>query len=363
TYLRIGDIIPVATHLVLNSIQDGVIVADMQGRLLDLNPVARQLIVGHDSQEDVIGKSLTQLWPAGVSLFEPEDEANGAHPIEITTDRDGEVLQYEASRSIIRDVREQPLGYVLVLRDATQRKEAEHRTIELSLERERIRLLSNFIRDISHEFRTPLTTVSLSAHLLEKRTNPEERDELVSRIQSEVINITALIDSLVTMSRLDSGTPIIIEEVDLNAVVADARTRMEADITAKAVTVVLELDPERIYVRGCQEDLGLAVGNILHNAIRYTPADGQITVRTYRRPDHQASIDIRDTGAGIAAEHLPHIFKRLYRADDAHSSTGFGLGLPIAQKIVELHGGSIEVESKPGQGSTFRVVLPALPGD
>ncbi|MCL4247126.1 MAG: PAS domain S-box protein [Anaerolineae bacterium] len=360
TYLRIGEIIPVATHLVLDSIQDGVIVADMQGRLLNLNPVAQRLIGGHDSQAEIIGKALAQLWPAGVSLLAAESEANGAYPIEIKTDHGDEALQYEVSRSIIRDVREQPIGYVLVLRDSTKRKEAERRTIELSLERERIRLLSNFIRDVSHEFRTPLATISLSAHLLEKRTKPEDRGEQVSRIQNQVNNITALIDSLVTMSRLDSGTPAARDEVDLNTAVANARTRMEADIAAKAVTVALELDPERMHVYGSPDDLALAVGNILHNAIRYTPAHGQITVHTYHRSDNEVIVEIRDTGEGISAKHLPYIFNRFYRADDAHSSTGFGLGLSIAQKIVELHGGSIEVESEAGQGSTFRIVLPAL---
>jgi signal transduction histidine kinase len=109
-------------------------------------------------------------------------------------------------------------------------------------------------------------------------------------------------------------------------------------------------------IQGSLDFLYQAIASILENAIRYTPPGGTITLRTYQQ-DSQIILEIQDTGTGIDDKTLPHIFERFYRADLAHSTSGFGLGLPIAQKIIERHNGQIEVKTKPGRGSTFRIVL------
>ena len=126
------------------------------------------------------------------------------------------------------------------------------------------------------------------------------------------------------------------------------------------VRAFLESDAPPVWVCGDYDYLKEAILRVFQNAIRYTPAGGAITVRV-AQIDNRAVIEISDTGRGIGDKDLPHIFERFYRSDDVASIQGFGLGLPIAQAVVELHGGRIEVESRAGQGSTFRLLLPVTP--
>jgi signal transduction histidine kinase len=121
--------------------------------------------------------------------------------------------------------------------------------------------------------------------------------------------------------------------------------------------VVANTDADKFLVRGNISYLVQAVQQIWENAIQHTPAGGTITVGL-RRQDEQVVITIKDTGTGIGEEDLPRIFNRFFRTDRAGTARGFGLGLPITKAIVDLHGGSIEVESTPGQGTTFSILLP-----
>jgi signal transduction histidine kinase len=199
--------------------------------------------------------------------------------------------------------------------------------------------------------------IGLNAHAIKGMIDPVQRIERLQRIEGLVRNITGLVDNLVTMARLDSGVPLRMGAINIGGIVDHVKATMKGAISKARVQVFSESTvPEDLMVQGNLDYLYQAIASILDNAIRYTPPGGTITLRTYPRAD-QVVLEIQDTGSGIDDQTLPHIFERFYRADQAHSTSGFGLGLPIAQKIVERHGGQIEVESKVAKGSVFRIVL------
>ncbi|MBX6763947.1 MAG: HAMP domain-containing protein [Rubrobacteraceae bacterium] len=239
-----------------------------------------------------------------------------------------------------------------------RRLEASDRQLRETLEAQR-----RFVADASHELRTPLTTIRGNAGLL--RAVPEmsaaDREAALAEIHGESERMSRLVGDLLTLARADAGRALERRPLDL------ATLAREAVAQARALTEgqKLSLDaPERIELAGDRDALKQLLLILLDNAIKYTPSSGHITVRAEAWRDGGAHISVSDTGEGIAPEHLPHIFERFYRADPARATEGTGLGLSIASWIVRQHGGTIEVESEPGRGSTFTVHLPpSLPGE
>jgi PAS domain S-box-containing protein len=241
--------------------------------------------------------------------------------------------------------------------DVTERKQAENQNLKLALEQERVQILAKFVTQASHEFRTPLSIINTNAHILTRKFPDLQTSEYIERIQGQVGNISKLIEDLTTMSRLDSTAQLIRTTVDLNVLVAQitrSKLRLSQD---KNQVIVSELHPDPVQIRGDLDYLTEAIGRIFNNAIRYTPEQGTITVRTWR-DGALAFIEITDSGMGIHEHDLPHVFERFYRADTVGTTRGFGLGLPIAKAIIDHHHGDIAAESAPGQGSTFRISLP-----
>jgi signal transduction histidine kinase len=147
------------------------------------------------------------------------------------------------------------------------------------------------------------------------------------------------------------------DAINIGEIVDHVKATMQGAISKARVQVFSESTlPDDLMIQGNLDYLYQAIASILDNAIRYTAPGGTVTLRSYQR-ESQIVLEVQDTGSGIDDQTLPHIFERFYRADQAHSTSGFGLGLPIAQKIVERHGGHIEVESKVAKGSVFRIVL------
>jgi PAS domain S-box-containing protein len=244
-----------------------------------------------------------------------------------------------------------------VVRDITERKQLERQQLELVLERERSHILTDFITSASHEFRTPLSVIRLSAYLLSQSTN-EKSESHLRQIEDQVEHIANLVDAMVLMTRLDSDDPgFTSREVDLNAIVRAVRQSLQPAVEEARLSLTLELSHQPLRVQGDFEYLNQAILHLGRNAIQHTPAEGQVTLRS-KQVEDQAVIEITDTGTGIEAKELPRIFERFYRADTSGSTRGFGLGLPMAKAIVEHHRGRIEVESEVGQGSTFRILLP-----
>ncbi len=252
----------------------------------------------------------------------------------------------------------EPIRVDGIMSDITSRREASEQLMQLAIERERVRILASFVRDASHEFRTPLSVINTRLYLMEKISDPKRHVEYIEGIKEQADRILKLVESLIMMSRLDSMTRITLERIDLNRVLVLANVSAQATAKRAGITLDLELAPEALIIQGNDNELITALSSILDNAFSYTPRGGRIAVRSSRLNQQEAVIEVRDNGVGISAEELPHIFERFYRVERARSTHGFGLGLPIARKIVEMHRGRIEAESVVDKGTVFRLIFP-----
>ncbi|MEN6410510.1 MAG: HAMP domain-containing sensor histidine kinase [Anaerolineaceae bacterium] len=220
-----------------------------------------------------------------------------------------------------------------------------------------------FLADVSHELRTPLTVIKGNVGLI--RRFGEADEESLTSIESEVDRLTRMVGDLLLLAQAESGKlPLDMHPVELDTVLLEVYQQMSV-VAGDRVELHLS-DIDQIQVMGDRDRLKQVMLNLVGNAITYTPAGGQVYL-TLTRSDQNARLIVRDTGPGIAAEDLPHVFERFYRAEKSRkrggSNTGFGLGLSIAYWIVNNHGGHIEVNSKEGQGTSFVVWLPLLEMD
>ena len=247
----------------------------------------------------------------------------------------------------------------------TQREEADRLRAANDRLEKALRLEQEFLMTVSHELRTPLTAIRGWARML--ATGAVQGEQQAAAIQSIERNAraqTRLVEDLLDMARVDGGTlRLDIKDVSLPEVVREAVETMTPAADAKNIRVETMVDGPAGLISGDPDRLQQIVGNLLSNAIKFTPNDGRVEVRLERADGH-ASIIVRDTGAGISREFLPHVFDR-FRQEDAGRKRrfgGLGLGLAIVKHLVDLHGGSIAVESA-GQdhGSTFIVRLPVGP--
>ncbi len=218
-----------------------------------------------------------------------------------------------------------------------------------------------FTGDISHELRSPLTTILGNLSLLRRAKNlpADEQKEMLDEMYSEAERMHRLISDLLLLSQADSGLAINRAPVELDTLLLEAY-RMARRRAGDKLKIQL-LHEDQAVVMGDADRLRQVLDNLINNAIRYTPAGGRIELSLHCTGD-EAAITVADTGQGIAPEDLAHIFDRFYRADKARTRAagGTGLGLSIVKWIVDAHHGRIEVESAPGKGSTFRITLPVI---
>ncbi len=252
-----------------------------------------------------------------------------------------------------------PTQILVTLTVITGRKQAEQQAVELQHERERVKMLSDFVTNMSHDFRTPLTIMSTNLYLMSRITEPEKQKSYLASTEQQILSLTRLIDRQLTMVRLDSQTTVALQPLDVNLIASNLGFIIGSEAKPKNITIVSVICEGRLMVQGHPDDLSMAFAELGKNAVRYTPDNGTVTIHT-RRENNQAVIEVSDTGIGIAEGDWDRIFQRLYRIDGSRSSQtgGTGLGLPIAKRIIELHQGTISVESVEGEGSTFRVLLP-----
>jgi signal transduction histidine kinase len=215
------------------------------------------------------------------------------------------------------------------------------------------------IQNVSHEFRTPLAVILSSTHLMTRIDEYARRAEKAAQIEDQVTQITRLVDMMVIMAKLEDTNHLMQMQVDLNAVIDDACARTGAN-ARDDLNVICTRQPDLPNVMADSVYVTEAACQILDNALRFTPAGGSVAVAT-GSDDGYVWIDVSDTGPGIAESDLPSVFESFWRADQAHSTPGFGLGLALTQKIVVMHGGRIELHSVLGKGSSFRILLPHTP--
>ncbi len=222
----------------------------------------------------------------------------------------------------------------------------------------------DFLADVSHELRTPIAAMRTFNELLQDRAgeDPAPRAEFLEASSEQLSRLDWLAQNLLELSKLDSGLVLLeLRSADLRDCVesAVAGSRLTAD--RRGVDVSLELPAGPVVIIHDPLRIGQVIGNLVSNAVKFTPRGGSVRVRLRPMADG-ASIEVADTGIGIDATELPHIFERFYRGSRGETrSSGSGLGLSIVKSIVDLHHGRIAVESRLGQGSRFEVRLPRDP--
>jgi two-component system, OmpR family, phosphate regulon sensor histidine kinase PhoR len=237
-------------------------------------------------------------------------------------------------------------GAVLALEDQSDRLRSD-------------KMRRDFVANISHELRTPLASVRL---LIETLLNgaldePEIATRMLNQMLSEVDSITQLAQELLDLSMIESGQmPMQMTRTRLYEIVDEQIVHYEALSQQKHLSVEDDV-PNELTAEVDRKMIGRVLGNLMHNAIKFTPDRGRISIAAVSADD-KITVSVADTGAGIPAEDLPRIFERFYKVDRARGKSGTGLGLAIARHVVEAHGGRIWAESVEGKGATFYFTLP-----
>lgn len=220
-----------------------------------------------------------------------------------------------------------------------------------------------FLADVSHELRTPLTVIKGEIGLM--RRIGQLDDESLTSLEGEVDRLTRMVGDLLLLAQAESGRlPMETRPVELDTVLLEVFNQMRTLAGEKLQLTIADID--QVQVGGDRDRLKQVLVNLVGNAIQYTPSGGRV-ILALQKANSQARLTISDTGPGIPAQDLPHIFERFYRGERSRKRTtgaqtsGFGLGLSIAYWIIRNHGGSIEVSSREGHGTVFCVWLPLLP--
>jgi two-component system OmpR family sensor kinase len=225
--------------------------------------------------------------------------------------------------------------------------------------------MRRFVADASHELRTPLAVIRGFAEYYRQRSDVprEELDRLIGRVEDEAARMGILVDDLLLLARLDQQRPLARRPVDLLALAADAVQDARVVDGDREISLSVR-SGSAFIVTGDEVRLRQVIGNLVSNALRHTPAGTpvEVVVRSGLLGSAPAAVlEVADGGPGMPAEQAERVFERFYRADPARSRGGTGLGLAIVAGLVEAHGGSVEVDTAPGEGATFRVTLPLDP--
>jgi two-component system OmpR family sensor kinase len=230
--------------------------------------------------------------------------------------------------------------------------------------------MRQFVADASHELRTPLTTIRGFAELYRQgaAASPEDAARLVRRIEDEAQRMGLLVEDLLLLARLDRERPLVLAPVELPVLAVDAVQAARATAPQRKIELAVRDPADVLVAYGDDARLRQVVGNLMTNALTHTPPEAAVTLRLYAEAGNIAVLEVADTGPGLTGEQQERVFERFYRADAARTRradtvTGTGLGLAIVAAIVAAHHGRVEVQSAPGEGTTFRVRLPLVPAD
>ncbi|HEV7366871.1 MAG TPA: ATP-binding protein [Gemmatimonadales bacterium] len=328
------------TAALVQSMVEGVIAADERGRIVTLNPAARRML----------GYSETDALPGLPELFrvkaarEVVDAVRRGQPVQ---DRELEM----DDRVFLMNARPLPSGgAVLVIHDLTEMRRLEA-------------MRRDFVANVSHELKTPLTSISGYAEtLLTDTPDPETTRRFLSTIATNARRMQRLVDNLLDLARLEAGRwQPEREPIDVAEAARDTWDALRDGSRALAVDFAVEVADDADTVLADADAIRQVLTNLLDNSLRYTPRGGRIVCRSRVEGDG-VSISVADNGSGIVPEHLPRIFERFYRSDPSRSREegGTGLGLAIVKHLVEAHGGRVSAESSRGVGTTITCWFPNL---
>lgn len=249
--------------------------------------------------------------------------------------------------------------YYGVAQDITDRKRAEIERLKTAVQQERLRLLGGFVEAVSHDFRTSLATIETNRYLLSAtigKVEVSKTDERLNTIHGSVQHMAEQLENLHTLSSLIAPN---MSPYSINTLTQTLVENCKAAAARKGVKLCFAPGDSLPLVDMDVDEIKRALKQLLVNAINYTPEGGSVMVRTYEKGG-MVSVEVKDTGMGIAARDLPHIFEFFYRADSSRpiEQGGVGLGLSLVRMIAEAHRGKVTVSSEPGQGSTFTLSLP-----
>ncbi len=325
---------------------DGMLIADETGKVCLINPAAARLLkikkkqaLNHSLAEVIRHHQLIDLW----QRCQKENREQVA-AVEIGRDL---FLQAVITPYTEKDTR----GYLVMLQDLTP-----IRTLQT--------IRRDFISNISHELRTPLASLRAVVETLQDGAldDPPAAERFLGRAEHEIDTLTQMVEELLELSRIESGlVPLKLEETAVSDLLLTPLERLRPQAKRNEVELILDLPAHLPPVFADAERMQRVATNLLHNAVKFTPPGGKITVHArLNKKETAVVISVKDTGPGIPAADLPRIFERFYKSDRARtrSEGGTGLGLAIARHIVEAHNGRIWVKSNEGQGSAFYFTLP-----
>jgi two-component system phosphate regulon sensor histidine kinase PhoR len=332
---------------VLESMTEGVVAVDQDERLLHLNRSAREML------------GIAPVAPRGRGLVEVIRQPELIEVLRAAA-RDRrehveDVRLHASGRDRVLAIHAAPLGprgAVAVVLDVTALRRLE--TVR-----------RDFVANVSHEIKTPLAAMLGLVDTLvdDQAMAPDVRARFLGKLRDNVHRLTDLATDLLHLSRAETEPITAREAVDLDAAGSAVVDRFTATARAKGVALVHAPAAGAAVLCWCDPTaLVQILDNLVDNAVKYTPAGGRVELRTGRRDAHVA-VEVSDTGIGIEPSEQARVFERFYRVDKARSRDvpGTGLGLSIVKHLVEAHGGAVELESWPGRGSTFRVLLPPPP--
>ena len=340
------------TEAAIDSLYDPVIVTDEDGRITKLNPAAEE-IFGAEQQNS--GKHVGEVARDGRIASAVAEALESQRPVAgegmsqvLPLAVDGSERAFRVRTTPMRDTAKHLLGAVTLLEDITHLREID-------------RLKSEFIATASHELRTPLTSVQMGVHLLLEGAVGELNDkqtEVLSACREDCERLDKLMRDLLDLSRIEAGdSQPHLEPIDLRELIAKEAEELRPQVETKGLAFNVDVPPDLPAVLADSSQIARVITNLVLNAIRYTK-QGAIGINAVRRGRY-VTVSISDTGMGIPAEYLPHIFDKFVQVPGAPTG-GAGLGLAISRLIVEAHGGQISAQSELDQGSSFSFTLPCV---
>lgn len=330
-------------------LSDGVVVVSETGEVTYANGAAAVLLSA--PLEELIGGVLSgPLAEAEVRTAIVEaarTRSRRRDVIDVEVGDEGECVL----RVSVRGARNLPDGAVVVtIEDVTQLKLAEQSR-------------NSFVAQATHELRTPLTNIRLYVEQLvdEGEEDAALRARAINVINQEARRLERIVGDMLSVSEMEAGSIALrSDDVRLDQLFDSLQMDYVAQATDKHIALKFEMPPKIPVIQGDRDKICLALHNLISNALKYTPDGGAVTVRVGVAPDETVSVEVRDTGIGIAPEQAEKVFERFFRADDARVGeiTGSGIGLALAREVARLHGGDITVDSVLDEGSTFTLTIP-----
>lgn len=354
---------------IVDSSSDAIVSKNLQGIVMTWNHGAERLF-GYCAEE-MIGQSIFTLIP---HTHREEEQAildrirrgeTLQHYETVRVRKDGSIIPVSLSISPVKNAQGEVIGGSKIARDITERKNAEE-ALRRSAEQLQIadQRKTEFLAMLAHELRNPLMPILNASELLRRTVDsPADTHAQLAILHRQAMQLCHLVDDLLDVSRISQGRISLNEQpLEIVDVIEQALETVQALIWEKSHHIALVKPPAGLYVRGDRTRLVQSVGNLLHNAVKYTDPGGDIAVTVCETATHVV-VEVRDSGAGIPSELLPHVFDLFVQSKRTldRSQGGLGIGLSVVKHLIELHGGSAEAHSGGlGQGSTFTIRLPRI---